>query len=102
MSGLGKPRFPRRISLVRPRDACPKLCCERLRFEERLCFNISDVRVINFVTKYVYTWKPIFDGRPFVWRKESLSYIYVLEDYRLNGKIGLEGRNLNPNKWCKM
>lgn len=31
-------------------------------------------------------------------------YIRItLEDYRLSGKtIGLEGRNLNPNKWCKM
>lgn len=29
-------------------------------------------------------------------------YIRITLDYRLNGKTILEGRNLNPNKWCKM
>lgn len=38
-----KPWFPRRISLVRPRDACPKLCCEKLWFRERQRFNTRDI-----------------------------------------------------------
>lgn len=44
------------------------------------------------------------EDRSFGEKNRYRIYIRItLEDYRLNGKtIDLEGRNLNPNKWCKM